>query len=139
MKIVIIGAKERNTPEDRQAVNALIEMAAVAYPGCVLITMLTHEGVGLFVKAKCLEGAPDFKYQLVEISVRLYAKNLSKNEVSESYLARNASMFEVGDCFIYLASESRRGMIEELIPERVIPSGRPYRILLPGDKLELPI
>jgi len=139
MKIVIVGSKDRCSEEDRALVHELIEMAGKAYPSCLFITMLTHEGVGLCTKQKCLEkGSNDnFRFQLVEINVRLYAKLLSKSEVSSIYIARNATMFELADAVIYLANHERRGMVEDLI-QRIIAAGRPYIVLLPGEKAKLP-
>ena len=140
MKIVIVGAKDRNTDEDKALVEELVDLAAKTYPNCVFVTMLTHEGVGLFVKQKCLEKGSNsnFKFQLIEVNLRLYAKQLSKSEVSQIYLARNATMFELADMLIYLANNDRRGMIEDLVLNRIVPSGRPYIILLPSEKAKLP-
>lgn len=136
---MIVGAKERDTDEDRALVGDLMEKAAVYYPGCLFITMLTQVGVGKFVKEKCLEkdGRGDFKFQFVACDVRLFAKNLSKAESAQIYIARNATVFELGQVFYYFASEDRRGTMENLIMDRVAPAGLPYKVLLPGDPIEL--
>jgi len=140
MIVVIIGAKERKEEEDRAIVYNLMQLAATTYPSCVFATVLTHEGVGQFVKEKCLEkdDRHNFRYQLVECVLHLYAKFLNKAEVSQIYLTRNATLFELGDIFVYLAGRDRKGMMEDLIVNRVIPAGRPCVILGPGEPARLP-
>jgi hypothetical protein len=139
MNVVVVGAKERCTEEDRELVNELLEKVAAACPNCVFVTMLTHVGVGKYVKEKCLEKNKQgqFRFQLIECTMRLFARQLSKSDVSSIYIARNATVFELGDAFYYFAGEDRRGTMEELFEQRVIPSGRPYRVFAPGEGITL--
>lgn len=139
MRIVIVGAKERNTDEDRKLVEELIDLCAVTYSNPMFITMLTFDGVGSFVKQKCLQkdSLGRYKHQLAECIVKLYASNQSKAEAAAIYLARNAPCFELGDIFYYFASADRRGSIEVMIEKQLIPSGRPYKIFMPGDPVTL--
>jgi hypothetical protein len=140
MNIVIVGAKERDTPADRELVNELLDELHKKYPGMLVVTMATHMGIGKFVHEKCLERTPgknEHKFQLCEVDTRILAKYLSKSEVAEIYLSRNATLFELGNMFYYFASASRRGTIEELLDNRVIPSGRPFKVFLPDDPISL--
>jgi hypothetical protein len=139
MTIVVVGAKERNTPEDEKQVGELIEQLAVEYANPLLVTLLTHTGVGRFVKSKCLERRADgnFRFQLIACDFRLYAVNLSQPELAQIYIARNASPFELGDAFCYFASLSRRGTMENMIA-RAQEQGRPFRVFLPGQPITAP-
>ncbi len=138
MNVVIVGAKDRNTEEDKELVHRLMDAAAKHYPNCVFVTMLTHVGVGKFVKEHCLEKGPHngFRYQLIECAMRLFAQRFSKNELSAIYIARNATVHELGDVFYYFACPERRGTMEELI-ERAERDGRPCRVMLPGEDFQL--
>ena len=138
MNVVIVGAKNRDTQEDKDQVLKLLDEAAKHYPNCVFVTMLTHVGVGKFVKERCLEkGARNgFRYQLIECATRLFCQQFSKNELSAIYIARNATVHELGDVFYYFAAEDRRGTMEDLI-ERAERSGRPCCVMLPGEEFKL--
>ena len=139
MKIVIVGARDRDSDADKEAVGALIERAYDKYIDCVIITAFASNGIGQFVKEKCLEkdGGGNFKFQMIECLVRTYTRNLTRVEYGEVCVAMNALLFELGDCFFMFAADDRRGTLEELITERVQPSGRPYRVFLPGDPVQL--
>jgi hypothetical protein len=140
MNIVIVGARERTSEEDKLLVCDLVEGINKKYPQTVFVTAYSPEGVGKFVKDKCSErhtATGEHRFQLVLCDVWLYAKGLTRVEASTIYVARNATLFELGDMFYYLADRSRRGTMEDLINNRVIPASRPYKVLLPGDGLEL--
>ena len=76
----------------------------------------------------------NFRYSLIECDVRIYARGMSKPDLAQVYLARNATPFELSDILIYLASEDRRGTMEELL-ERFLNAHRPAIVLHPGDPL----
>jgi len=137
MKIVIVGAKDRTSPADKQDVDRLIELAALHYPDCVIVTAFAYGGIGQFVKEKCLEkdDSGQFKYQLIECSLRTYTRSLTRIEYGEVCVAMNAMLFELGDVFYHFASTDRRGTLEELITERVLPQSRPFKIFLPGEDI----
>jgi hypothetical protein len=140
MNICVVGAKERNTPQDKELVAELINKLAQEFPNPVFITMLTHTGVGRFVKEHCIEKRPDgkFKWQLITVDFRLYAVGLSQAELSQVYIARNASPFELGSAFVYFANSTRRGTMEDLI-QRAEKAGIPNRIFMPGEPISTPI
>jgi 2-methylaconitate cis-trans-isomerase PrpF len=136
MKIVVVGAKERDTEEDRVFVCDLMDRIASEAPHTTFVTTLTHMGVGKFAKEYGLTKDENnhYKFQLIECSVRIYAQYLSKSELAQVYLARNATVTEMGDMLIYLASEDRRGTCEDLL-SRFRAAGRPTLVLMPGDAL----
>src|SRR5215471_12520809 len=121
MKIVIVGAKERSAPSDKKDVETLIELASIGYPDCVIVTAFATGGIGMFVKEKCLEKTQggQFRFQLIECSMRAYTHTLTRIEYGEACVAMNAMLFELGDCFYHFASPDRRGTLEELINDRV--------------------
>ena len=139
MNIVIVGAKDRKSQQERDDVNELMDMLIKHYPGALFITMLAwEEGIGRFVKEKCREQDSEgrFKFKLVEANVRVYASDLSQSEVSQIYIGRNATLFEIGDVLYYFASPSRKGTLENLV-ERMVDGGRPTVVFLPGDQMRL--
>ena len=139
MNVAVLGGKGRDSDEDRKFVFRLLDECAARYPLCSFVTTMTNIGVGYFVKEKCLEQTNGkYRHQLVEVSVRLMGADLlSPDERNTVLLARNATLFKLGDVFYYLANRERRGMMEELIQKRVSPSNRPYKIFLPGEELQL--
>ena len=137
MKIVIVGAKDRTAASDKKDVDTLIELAASTYPDCVIVTAFAYAGIGQFVKEKCLEKDEQnqFRFQLIECSLRTYTRSLTRIEYGEVCVAMNAMLFELGDCFYHFASTDRRGTLEELITDRLIQQNRPFRVFLPGDTI----
>lgn len=136
MYIVIAGARERDTDEDRAYVCALIEQIHREASHTIFIGTLTHTGVGRFVREKCLERDSEGRYRfaLIECSVKIFAQGLAKTDLAGIYLARNATPFEMADALIYLASEDRRGTVEEL-KLRFDRAARPVLVLAPGEAL----
>lgn len=138
MRVCIVGAKERDTAEDEKYVVDLMEAIKGRTPNVIFVTMLTHMGVGKFIRevAKKTDAQGRHKYLLIDASVRVYAPHLSKSEVADIYLARNATPFEMSDMLYYLAAEDRRGPMENLL-QRFADAGRPCKVLLPGDAVEV--
>lgn len=139
MIVVIVGAKERDMPEDKQLVQKLLSMCVEKYGQCMFASLHTPLGVGLFMRELCLEKdqAGAYKYQLVDVSARVFAKNLSHAESVKIYLARNATLLELADVLVYLANDERRGTLEDLVARASLAS-RPHVVLLPGEAPRLP-
>jgi hypothetical protein len=140
VNVVIVGAKERNTEADRAVVCKLLELATATYSDVMFVTMWTHTSVGQFVKEEALkkDSHNQFRHQFIDLNLRIYARDVPNAQFVNYYIARNATLFELGDVFIYLANTKRQGTLEDLIQNRVIPSGRPYVVLLPGEPASLP-
>lgn len=138
MRVCVVGAKERDTAEDEKYVVGLMEAIKDHTPNVIFVTMLTHMGIGKFIRdvAKKQDAQGRHKYLLIDASVRVFAPHLSKTEVSDIYLARNATPFEMSDMLYYLAAEDRRGPMENLL-QRFVEAKRPYKVLMPGDPIEV--
>ena len=138
MNIVIVGAHNRISSDDRKLVSDLIDGLAEKYSSCLFVTTAHSEGVGKYVREKCLERnvRNEYKYQLAVVNVQLFVSKRSREEVAAIYQTRNATLLELGDVYYYLASDSRTGMMETLINSAEA-LGRPVKVLLPGDPLEL--
>jgi hypothetical protein len=136
MRVLIVGAKERDTDEDRRLVAELMDRISAEAPYTLFVSMMTHTGVGRFVKDKALQKSGEGRYahRMIDCSQRIFAKGLAKSELVELYLARNATPFESSDMLIYLASEDRRGTCEELL-ERFQKANRPVLVMRPGDPI----
>jgi hypothetical protein len=137
MNVVIVGSKYRNIETDRGLVDELLEKCIKTYGSCLFFTIRQTEGVGRMIFEACSkkDHLERYVYQFADINVRLFAKNLSNTEASVVYLARNAFLYEVGDVFFLLADEERKSAVEELFSKRVEPSGRPFKIFLPGEPI----
>jgi hypothetical protein len=138
MNVVVVGAKERISEEDKSLVSELIDQIDQRYSACMFISTLTHNGVGKFVKEKCLEKdiKGRFKNQFLDIEIRSYASNLSKVEYGSICLALNATLVELASIVYYFANESRRGTLENLV-DRSMAVGIPTKVLLPGEPITL--
>jgi hypothetical protein len=132
MRVAIIGASGRNTPQDRLLVEKLIAELQTKHSGCLFVTTAHSDGVGKFVREKCLEkdAHGQFKYQLALINIQLFVSNLPRAEVAALYQARNPALLEIADVFYYLANSSRTGMLENVI-EKAQALNRPVHILMP--------
>jgi hypothetical protein len=139
MRICIIGAKERDTTADGKYVVELMRAIKARTPSVIFVTMLTHLGIGKYMRDACSVKDPITKKQefaLIDSTVRIFANNLPRPELAQIFMARNATPYELSDMLYYLASEERRGPMEDLL-QRFIDGGRPYKILCPGDPIEL--
>ena len=134
MNIVIVGGNGRNTQQDRQAVNELVDKLHQKHANCLFVTTAHSDGVGKFVREKCIEkdSRGKFKYQLALINIQLFVSNLPRAEVTALYQARNPAMLEIGDIFYYFANVSRSGMMEDMIA-KAVSMNRPAKIFQIGD------
>lgn len=139
MRICIVGAKERDTDADGKYAVQLMRAIKEKTPNVLFITMLTHVGIGRYIRSASEARDPvtgQHEFALIDSTVRLFTKNLSRSDLSQIFIARNATPYELSDMLYYLASEERRGPMEDLL-QRFIDGGRPYKILRPGDPIEV--
>jgi hypothetical protein len=139
MRICVVGAKERDTKADGEYAVQLMRAIKEKTPNVLFITMLTHIGIGRYIRAAAEVRDPatgQFEFALIDCTVRLFTKNLSRSDLSQIFIARNATPYELSDMLYYLASEERRGPMEDLL-QRFIDGGRPYKLLRPGDPIEV--
>jgi hypothetical protein len=139
MRICIIGAKERDTTADGEYVVELMRAIKARTPSVIFVTMLTHLGIGKYMRDACAVKNPvtnKLEFALIDSTVRIFATGLSRSELAQIFMARNATPYELSDMLYYLASEERRGPMEDLL-QRFIDGGRPYKVLGPGQPIEL--
>ena len=138
MKVAIVGTKDRNTKADRAAVGELVELIAAAHFDVKFIATDTwNDGIGCYVRDKCLEKTgKEFRFKLILADFRSYSHDLTRTEITEIYLARNAGIFELADMLYYFAVPDRRGTLEDLVG-RMTQAGRPVHVLLPGEPVTL--
>jgi hypothetical protein len=141
MRVCIIGAKERDTTADSEYVVNLMRAIKAATPNVIFITTLTHMGIGKFVRAACAVKDPvtnKHEFNLIDANVHIFVPSsaLSKSDLAQIFMARNATPFELSDMLYYLATDARRGPMEDLL-QRFIDHKRPYKILYPDDPIEV--
>lgn len=139
MHVVIIGARKRSELQDEPLVHALIENLIDKYPQLKVISTSCDRGVGKIVKNKCLplgEKNPKATFRFIEISLRIYlleGEELTKSEFAQAFMARNATLNELGDEFHIMVDGEPRGTMADLL-RRVRERAAPYAIYRPGEK-----
>lgn len=138
MRVAIVGSKERNTTQDKELVEQLIDMVTdTTFDVRFVCTDSWQAGIGQFVRGKCTEKVRgEFKHQVIIYDVRTYTSHLSRQEIADIYLARNAALFEISDVLYFFSGSDRRGTIEDLV-EKMQAAGRPVKVFMPGDKVSL--
>lgn len=138
MRVAIIGAKDRETKDDQKLVDELIDrVAAAAFDVRFVCTNSWQVGIGQFVRTKCTEKENGvFKHQVIIFDVRTYTHHLSRQEMAEVYLARNAAILQYADVLYYFSGDERKGTAEDLC-EKMQAAGRPVKVFAPGDPITL--
>jgi hypothetical protein len=141
MRVCVVGAKERDTDADDKYVVTLMRAIKAVTPNVIFVTTLTHMGIGKFVRAACAVKDPvtnAHEFDLITADVHMYVptSKLPKTDLAQIFMARNATPFELSDMLYYLATDARRGPMEELL-QRFIDHKRPYKILYPDDPIEV--
>jgi len=81
----------------------------------------SDSGIGAVVKATCATyGVPFFEF-------KVWFQGGDQDSYISAYVARHASLIEVGDVFHIFVSDSRKSIIENLV-ERVKSSVHPYKL-----------
>lgn len=154
MNVCIVGARRRSESQDEKLVNDLIDQLLIKYPQLKVISTSCDRGVGKIVKSKCLPEDPEAqqeqpverskrephkpvkaKFDFVEISVRTYlaGPELTKSEFASLFIARNATLNELGDEFHLFTEQEPRGMMADLL-QRVRQRGAPCAVYRPGER-----
>ena len=138
MRVTIVGSKERSSTQDKEMVEQLIDMVSDStFDVRFVCTDSWQIGVGQFVRTKCTEKVRgEFKHQVIIYDVRTYTSHLTKQEIADIYLARNAALFKISDVLYFFSGSDRRGTIEDLV-DQMVAAGRPVKVFMPGDKLAL--
>ncbi len=139
MNVIIIGARKRSELQDEPLVNKLVDTLIEKYPQLKVISTSCDRGVGKIIKNKCLplgEKNPKAIFRFIEISLRIYllpGEELTKSEFAQAFMARNATLNELGDEFHIMVDGEPRGTMADLL-RRVKERGAPYSIYRPGEK-----
>lgn len=139
MNVVIVGARRRSEAEDEPLVYKILGEAIDKYPQLKVISTSCDRGVGKIIKNKCLplgEKNPKPFFRFIEVTVRIYlldGEELTKSEFASIFIARNATLVELGDEFHLLVDGEPKGMMADLL-QRVKQRGAPYAVYGTGDK-----
>ena len=130
MRVVIIGGRERREGEDYKLVNDLLDSLKQQYPVLLIVTAGCDRGVGKIINNRLMPkikgGPPEVNY--VEYSMRpTVNRDLPKHEMSCLFIARNASLIELGDEFHLFVEQRQMGVIEDL-RQRCVIAGKPHAV-----------
>src|SRR5580693_755378 len=113
MFIIVVGARERKNPADKAQVDEVLNRLRAKYGATMVVTSVAcDQGIGAFVKQKCLENSVDFRF--LEITQRIYA-DLPRSRMIQVFIARNAILAELGDEFHIFVDADHRGTMEDLM------------------------
>lgn len=138
MQICIVGARKRSERQDEPLINKLVDGLIEKYPKLKVISAGCDRGVGKIIKTKCLplgEKHPKARFRFIEITVRIYllpGEELTKSEFAALFIARNATLDELGDEFHLLVENEPRGMMADLL-QRVKRRGAPVAVYTLAD------
>lgn len=114
MFVVVIGARERDCSADKENVPKLLDQLREKYPRLVVVSTGCDKGVGLLVKSYCLKPENKNRIQFVEVSMRTYGE-LVRTQTAQLYLARNATLVELGEEFHIFDVAEKRSSVKDLI------------------------
>jgi hypothetical protein len=121
MNIVIVGARERKmvtkdsrepTAEDKQLVEDLLKNLSKRHGRRLhAISVGCDRGIGKTVRDFCIAN----KIIFTENRMKLEGEDIPKSTFIQVFLARNASLLELGDEFYIFKGPYESGIIESLI------------------------
>ena len=113
MFVIVVGARERKTPADESQVCEVLSRLKTKYGATMVVTSAAcDQGIGSFVKKKCLGNSTDFRF--LEITQRIYA-DLPRSRMIQVFIARNAVLAELGDEFHIFVDPDHHGTMEDLM------------------------
>src|ERR1035441_4303751 len=116
MFAVIVGDMSLDKPADRQRVFDLIDELQRKYADLVIVSAGCDRGIGRFVKERCIKGKRDVGF--IEYAVYPWA-SMSSVRLAQVYIAKNATLVEVGEEFhVFVSAGREHGHIQDLV-ERV--------------------
>jgi len=114
MFVVIMGDLKRNTEEDKQQVFDLLEELKTTYSDLTIVSGACKDGIGSFVRNRCIADPKKLEFSFVEIDIRVWAK-LAQATLSKVYMSRNPSLVYIGDVFHVFPYGGDKGHIPDLI------------------------
>src|ERR1039458_4214766 len=103
-------------PEHRQQVFELVDSLSHKYADLLIVSGGCDGGMGRFVRERCIKGKRDVGF--VEYAVYPWA-SMSSVRLAQVYIAKNATLLEVGEEFhVFVSAGREHGHIQDLV-ERV--------------------
>lgn len=118
MRVVVMGGRDRREKDDFKLVNSLLDKLKKQYSDLLIITTGCDRGVGKIINNRLLpaikHGEPEVRYLEWSFRIEVGRQELSKNEMTTIYLARNATLAALGDEFHLFVEERPMGVAEDL-------------------------
>jgi hypothetical protein len=114
MFVVIMGDLKRNTEEDKQQVFDLLEELKTTYSDLTIVSGACKDGIGNFVRTRCIADPKKLEFSFVEIDIRVWAK-LAPATLSKVYMSRNPALTYIGEVFHIFPYGGDVGHIPDLI------------------------
>ena len=114
MYTVLVGDLNLDSPAYQKLVESLIAALKARYSDLVIISAACENGIGKFVRDRCISNKSNADVSFVEISLHVWAR-LERSKLAQVYMGRNASLLELGDEFYIISNGKRTGHIADLI------------------------
>jgi hypothetical protein len=136
MKVVLVGDRSRESPQDVTLVNSIMDYCKDKYPKLRIVTKGCDRGVGKFVKNRLTDPLTrrprEIDWMEVSLQHHLIGEDIPKMEFSSDYDALNSVLVELGDEFHILSEERPRGVTMNLL-RRVQQQKLPFSLYKPKD------
>jgi hypothetical protein len=136
MKVVIVGDRSRESPQDVVLVNSIIDHCNQKYPKLRIVTKGVDRGVGKMIKTRLTDPESrrprEIDWMEVGLQHHLIGEDIPKMEFSADYDALNSVLIELGDEFHILTEERPRGVTMNLL-RRVQENNLPFSLYKPRD------
>jgi len=140
VRVVIVGARNRNELIDTRLVNEIIDQCKVKYSNLIVVVASCDKGVGRIVKERNLDKhiPGKIEFDMIELMMRHYLQNgLPRNEYTTCWNALNSTLLELGDEFHLLIPEYPKGVVQDLL-KRIKEANLPRAIYRPSESKEGP-
>lgn len=136
MFVVVGGDMMRDSQQDKEAVNSLLDSLKAEYSDLTIIGFACEFGIGQFVKERCIANKGNIEFGFIEVSIRLW-RRFGKEKEGRLYTAmRNPGLIEVGERFeLFPSSKMKVGHLSDLI-DRVKEKGLPLALHYPYNRIE---
>lgn len=126
MFIVVMGDLKRDTENDKQQVNNLLDVLKQQVSDLTIVSAACSKGIGSFVRSRCIQNVGNLEFRFIEYDVKIWGI-LGKAVMSKVYASRNPAIEAIGDVFHLFPFGGDVGHIADLI-NRVKASGLPLVI-----------
>jgi hypothetical protein len=141
VKVVIVGDRSRESPQDVILVNTIMDYCKEKYPKLRVVTKGVDRGVGKMIKTRLTDPVTrrprEIDWMEVSLQHHLIGEDIPKMEFSSDYDALNSVLLELGDEFHILSEERPRGVTMNLL-RRVQEGNLPFSLYKPRDTVVKP-